>query len=338
MSTETRLIVSIDTEEDNWFPCRDDISVSNASRLLETQQFLSDLGLRATYFVDHPVVSDEKAAGVLRELSQSDHVEIGAHLHPWNTPPADEALVPRNTMLGNLPEALQQKKLEHLGAAIERGVGLRPTSFRAGRFGTSAATLRLMARCGYTTDSSVMPWTSWAGDHGPDFRRAPMNIYRPDLDSDFLQAGDSGPLVEVPLSAGFTRSGFARRDRLREQLSSGWLARVPARALASRLGLARHVILSPETDTAEDMVALARSLVREGARHLQIFWHSPSMVPGLTPFVATQGDLDRLRGRIRDLVHELRRMSTVRPASVGEAAAEWRAANPESAGLAPETA
>ncbi len=318
MSPVVHLVASIDTEEDNWLPTRNDVRVENIQELPSHHRLLRALGLKPTYFADHPVVADPAAAARLAEL---EGAELGAHLHPWNTPPLDEALTPAHTMLRNLPAALQRAKLAHLVDAHEAAFGRRPTSFRAGRFGLGRETVAALIDAGFEVDSSVVPFVSWQGDEGPDFDGAPVHPYRLDGRSDPRTPARDGPLCEIPLSAGFTRRPFGWRSRLHRRLSRPPFPRLRMLGLASRLGLARRVIVSPETDTAEDMLAVSRQLVAEGASCLQIFWHSPSLVPGLGPFVREPRDRGALERRIEDYVSGLARDYELRPVTVSEAAA-----------------
>src|SRR5439155_12482078 len=113
-----------------------------------------------------------------RGIQDGGHAEIAAHLHPWNTPPLDEAFAPRNSMLKNLPPQLQQAKLESLTAKLEEAFGAPPSAFRAGRYGLGPETVTALIRRGYRVDSSVTPWVSWQqDDEGPTFVGAPLETY-----------------------------------------------------------------------------------------------------------------------------------------------------------------
>lgn len=61
----------------------------------------------------------------------------------------------------------------------------------------------------------------------------------------------------------------------------------------ARLGATNRIMLSPEGNSFEEMRALATALVSRGRRFLTMTMHSPSVVPGHTPYVRTQADLDR---------------------------------------------
>src|SRR5882672_8010196 len=161
MTPPVTLVVSIDTEEDNWRPARTGITVDNIRELPRLQRLLERLGVRPTYFVTYQVGRDPRATEILREIREQGQAEIGAHLHPCNTPPLDEAFVPPNTMTLNLPQPLQAAKIARLTQALAESVGERPTSFRAGRWGFGRSTAAALLESGYRVDSSVTPFTSW---------------------------------------------------------------------------------------------------------------------------------------------------------------------------------
>ncbi len=316
-----KLLVSIDTEEDNWHPVRDDVRIENVRALPEAQEFFESLGLRPTYFVDYPVASTEWSARILRDLDEGGHAEVAAHLHPWNTPPLDEPFTPENTMMKNLDAGLQAAKLRTLRTALEQATGRTPTSFRAGRFGLGPGSARVLIDEGFEVDSSVTPFVSWR-EHGggSDFTRAPANCYRLDGNGPLDRPIDGGALCEVPLSCGFTRLPFGWRSAVHRRLSSPVLRPLRLVGVASRTGLARRVIGSPETDALDDLLALARCLVEAGTGFVHLFLHSPSLVRGFTPFVQSDSDLARLRDTIAGFVDGLAGFASVEPATVDEAA------------------
>ncbi|HEY8154135.1 MAG TPA: hypothetical protein VII72_08420 [Myxococcota bacterium] len=321
MPPAVKLLVSIDTEEDNWRPVREGITLENLRELPRLHRFLRELGLRPTYFVDHPVASTPWTLEVLRGIAGEGGGEIGAHLHPWNTPPLREEFTEANTMLRNLPPDLQRAKLETLREALRAVSGRPPTSFRAGRFGLGRETVAALIETGFDVDSSVTPFVSWAAyGGGSDFDGAPIDCYRLDGRGDPRIPAPAGRLREVPLSCGFTRRPFARVAGLYRRLTSEPLRRIPLASLATRAGLVRRVIGSPETNPVHDLLALARCLLGEGARFLHVFFHSPSLLPGLSPFVQNEGDRERFYRSVAQLVEGLARIATLEPTTVSECA------------------
>jgi len=315
------VLVSVDTEEDNWGRARTGVTVDNIRELPGFQARCERLGLRPTYFTTWQVATVPWAAGILRDLSQGGRAEVGAHLHPWNTPPLDEEFVARNSMTKNLPPPLQCAKLAGLTRAIALGTGVRPTSFRAGRYGLGRDTTQALIEQGYLVDSSVTPWVSWVEmDDGADFVGAPLSIYALDGTTDPCLGVAGGPLVEVPLSCGYTRWPFERWSRVHGALTGSGLRRLRLAGVAARLGLLQKVMLSPEISSPADGLRLARLLAAHGVTHLHLTLHSPTLRPGLSPFARSRADVERLHDWIARFLDGLARTASVAFATVGEAA------------------
>jgi hypothetical protein len=316
------VVVSLDTEEDNWRPARTGVTVENVRELPRFQAHCERLGARPTYFATYPVARTPWAADLLRDLATGGRVEVAAHLHPWNTPPLDEPFLPRNTMLKNLPAPLQRAKIAALTEAIEEGTGRRPTSFRTGRCGLGRETTRLLIEQAYRVDSSVLPWVSLVRtDDGPSFVGAPLAIYTLDGSTDPSVPVPGGPLVEVPMSSGFTRWPFERWGPVHAALTSPRMRPLRLAALASRLHLLRRVMLTPELSSPRDMLRLAKHLVSHGVTHLDVTLHSPSLRPALSPYARTRRDVERLIASIDRLVEALTGAAAVTFSTIAEVAA-----------------
>jgi len=315
------LIVSIDTEEDNWYRSRQAVTLENIGELRRLGAFFERLGVRPTYFTTYQVARERRAADVLREVCAAGSAEIAAHLHPWNTPPLSEAFVPRNSMLKNLPAELQLAKLQRLTAALEEAFTVVPSAFRAGRYGLGRDTVAALVRCGYRVDSSVTPFVNWEQvDDGPTFFAAPVSAYRLATDRDVRRPSERGDLLEIPLSSGFRRAPVRVWG-----LASRFVDAAPGRLrLAGQAALTRllkRIVLSPELASVGEMLALSRRLLDEGVRHLQLSWHSPSLQPGLSPFAATAADVARLYASVDAYLQGLSKMTSLTPATMSEAAA-----------------
>lgn len=320
MSKPTLLIVSIDTEEDNWRPSRDGITVENIRELPRLDALFQRLGVRATYFTAYQVALHDWAAGILREL-HGGGAELGAHLHPWNTPPLDEPFTPRNTMLKNLAAELQVAKIEHLTAALHEALGGRPVAFRAGRYGLGPETVKALLHCGYRVDSSVTPFVSWeAYDDGPTFVGAPLRPYRLSGNHDVRVPRPDGSLMELPVSIGYSRPPTLPWRSLHRLLSARVLHRLHLRGVAARVGLLKRIALSPETDSVPDMLTLTRRLLDAGVGHLHLFFHSPSLRAGLSPFNPDADSVEEMYRAIASYVEGAGRLTQLRFVTVSEAA------------------
>ena len=88
-----------------------------------------------TYAVDYPVASTPAAVAVLKAFLDSGRCEIGAHLHPWVNPPAEEEVNAFHSYACNLPAELMQRKLEVLPRRHRRAASAAPVVYKAGRYG-----------------------------------------------------------------------------------------------------------------------------------------------------------------------------------------------------------
>jgi hypothetical protein len=314
------LVVSVDTEEDTWIPTRAGITVENVRELRRLSRFFDKLQVRTTYFTTYQVAKRPWAVAVLREVCDGGRAEIGAHLHPWNTPPVQEPLSPRHTMMKNLAPELQLRKLEHLTSMLGDAFGAPPTAFRAGRFGLGAETVPALLACGYQVDSSVTPFVNWeATDDGPNFVGASLDAYRIGTGRDLRVPAPDGPLVEIPITSGYNRFMSRWWPGLHRLLHTR-----PARALhvagvASRLGLAKRTVLSPEAESVRDMLAVSRGALEGGVRHLHLFFHSVALRAGLSPWTASAQDVERMYAKIDSYLEGLCRTACLRFATVSEA-------------------
>lgn len=273
-----RFIVFVDTEEEfDWSaPLSRDCRLTTATAALPAaHRRFADRGVPLSFMVDHPIVADPRSVDLLRRIVEDGKSAIGTQLHPWVNPPFDEAVTPRNSFPGNLPEAQEAAKIDVLTDAIEAAFGRRPRAYRAGRYGIGPNTLRLLSARGYALDSSVRSRYCYAQEGGPDFRMVGNAAYR------------AHGLVELPLTTVFT----GRLRRLGQPLHDA-LARVPrGRGAFARAGLLSRVALTPEEMPLADALEAVRIAVGEGERVLNFAFHSPSLKPGHTPYVRDAADL-----------------------------------------------
>lgn len=323
------VIVSIDTEEDNWYRTRTGATVENIVELRTLAPFLDRLGARPTYFTTYQVALKAQAADRLREACAGGRGEIGAHLHPWNTPPLDEAFVPRNSMLNNLPADLQRAKVACLTATLAEVFGFAPRTFRAGRYGFGRETVGALLACGYRVDSSVSPFVDLASmDGGPSFVGAPMGPYYLAPDRHVTDPAPDGALLEIPLSYGFNRGPFEFWDPARRLLEAAPWRWLHLAGLAARTGIVKRLALTPELTSVADMLTLSRRLLEHDVPHLHVSWHSPSLTPGLSPFGATAADVAHLYASIESYFEGLARLANVTFATISEAAEVLRHEQP----------
>lgn len=303
------LIVTVDTEEEGLWGGSYPVDGGTVRNVLEGvprfQELCDRYGIRPVYLIDTPVATDREAASLLRSLQDEGRCEVGAHLHPWCTEPHIDYRFPRDSYMMNLPVEVQRAKLRTLTQQIEESVGHRPVSFRAGRYGLDRHGAAILHELGYAIDSSVVPYTRHTAEGGPDFSSAPLAPFHVDTDSaDPTGAlvptdGDDG-LLEVPVAAGYTRTPFEWRHRLRDRLERSFLRKLKAVGVIDRLGIARRVKFSPEQASCSDMRALVDCYLKLGLPCMVMMMHSSSLAAGYSPYASDRAALERFYARLED--------------------------------------
>ena len=294
------LVVTIDTEEEGLWSGNytSKATVKNITAIPRFQSLCDRFSIRPTYLITTPVAKSPDAVKTLRSIHGTGRCEIGTHVHPWNSPPiVDTDGYPRESYLCNLPADIQHAKLEQLTDLIEKSFGSRPLSFRAGRYGIGATAMRSLRKLGYCVDSSVLPRVDYSSQDGPDFRAATCRPYFPS-DSDILSNGNDESLLEIPVTAGFTHRHFELADRLRQVATQTPWRQMRAVGILDRTGIATRVKLSPEQATLARMKQLATAVVNRNVQVLVLMFHSSSLLPGCSPYVKTEQDLDRFLERL----------------------------------------
>jgi hypothetical protein len=286
------LVVVVDTEEEfDWHKPFDPAAtaVRNIAEQPRAQDILDRHGIRPTYVVDYPVAAAPQSAELLAGFAAEGRCDIGAHLHPWVTPPHQGPIDAHHSYAGNLPAELEHAKLASLTAVIGANIGTRPTIYKAGRYGVGPATPGILAELGYRIDCSVVPHTSFAADGGPDFSGFP------DQPFDILPG-----LVELPLSVGFAGHLSRFGTALSPVLQSAPARAVHLPGIAARLGLLERLRLTPEGHSLSDMIRQTRSGLASGKRLFMLTYHSSTLLPGATPYARGAEERELFLKRIED--------------------------------------
>lgn len=319
-------ILSVDTEEEfDWsgeFPQRD-CSVKNIDHLPEFHSFCTSLGVRPTYLVDYPVASNPDTASILRSILNSGSAEIGAHLHPWCTPPIEGLNSERESHVINLPEALIRRKLEQLLAAMQKNMGVNPVVFRTGRWGIDSKVLKILIEYGFKVDSSVYPYYENEFFSCLDACDKP---YWPDM-SEPNYPGQQRDIYELPVTSGFNRSNFSKWGKMHAIMSSPMLSGLRLVGLAWHTQLLRKLYMSPELSSSYDMVALAKAALASGSPVIHMFLHSSTLLETRGQYNQHNIGRDALCARIRAVVDFLKSEIEIEFCTLSEAASKL--AHPE---------
>jgi len=208
--------ISIDSECDHdseWTRSKpltyDSINEGLPNRL---QPVFTEVGAVPTYLLTVEVLEDADCVNTL--LSLPGDYEYGTHLHASFIEPnkkyTDYAGVACPSFQCNDTEEIEYQKLSNLTQLFEAKLARKPTSFRAGRYGAAAQSLRSLEKLGYLVDTSVTPGIRWSEPAGDvDFRHAPLQPYIPSDENIACAAAlGSRSILEAPVTV---RSRLLRR-------------------------------------------------------------------------------------------------------------------------------
>ncbi len=270
------LIVVVDTEEEfDWSkpPDRSKTSVTHMEQLHLTQDICQQYGLNPCYVIDYPIASTQLSIEILKAYANQGQCEIGAHLHPWVTPPMVEELSFRNMYPGNLDYDAEHDKLSCLTNKIEESFGEKPVSYKAGRYGFGPNTLEIVTKLGFKVDLSYCPPIDHSADGGPDYSACHSRPFK----------FDNSELIGIPITGAFTGIFGTFSDdvyRLSQKLE---FAKAPG--ILSRLNVLDRLVLTPEGYSSDEHIKLVKFLFNQGQRIFTWSFHSPTVVPGHTDYV-----------------------------------------------------
>ncbi len=289
-----QLVVSVDVEEEGLFHGRyprDAQGVANVAHLERLAWVPAEYGVPLTLLATYPVVSHGPASDVLSRWSARGHAELGAHLHPWCTPPFVDG---ESHHAEALPSAALADKLASLVEAHRSAFGSAPRAFRMGRFELGPKAIALLPRLGFSVDASVMP-LRWAHD-GPDTFLSPADpfVLGPE---ELLEV----PVTQVAWSRGLAHAAYG----LARALPGGRTGLEAFRRVAT-------AGLTPAWTALASMQAAVRLHLRRGGEVLHVFLHSSDLMPGGSPAARDAAGVERTVGRLRALMAWLTRTCCAR--------------------------
>jgi hypothetical protein len=317
-------VVTIDTEADNQWDHGAPLRTRNVGFWEPFQAVCERSDVVPTYLITSEIAADSEAQALLRTWAGAGTAEVGTHLHPWTTAPfVDRPGLtfndPQHAFLTELPDQLLVDKLHTLTREIEEYVGIRPTSFRAGRFGFDMRVARVLGRLGYVVDSSVTPLTEWSAHEGlrgrgggPDFRTCGLQPF-------FLQGTGTPGVLEIPVTIVSTYSLLRRFPRLLPAVQT-----LPVRAarklLLRRWMCPQPVWLRPTPEFSQsDLQNAWRVAERQGVPVAVMMFHSSELMPEGSPYRASQASVDELLDLLEEFFY-FARARGAEPATLSAAA------------------
>ncbi len=249
------------------------------------------LGVKPTFLLSHSVAVQAVTAAAIFPMLRAGQCEVGAHLHPGDTPPFGAWDVGMKDNVLRVPGPLLESKFENLHQELSSRFG-RPTSYRSAAWALDARVIELLSRYKYQVDSSVTPGVSWRMNERPSYLDAPKEAYWLGAENPSIP-GNTG-IVEVPVSVWSQRmlddSSFSSRffgDLFTMPMASG--NSVPSRIIRA-FGQPLPRWLRPAFKTLDEMKEVADHLA--DAEFLHVMCHSNEVWQGTSPYARNAEAVD----------------------------------------------
>jgi hypothetical protein len=301
---ETKLLVTIDTEEDWQGPGEAPApTTNNIYQIPRLQEAVFDkFGVRPVYLVSYVVAIDPRSIAVLKGIQSGGRCEIGAHLHHWNVPPYVENDVLKKSPQCSLPYAVERKKIEDLTNILQKNFEIRPVTFRAGRWAADGETIKILAGVGYKGGGRVTPLMDYTDEGGMDYYTMPFEPYFPSYRNILVKSeGDNSDLLEIPVTYGFSRKDFERL-RIPYRILQNTPKSLHLVGLFYRLNILKRIKLSPENAHFSDMKRLVDICLERKHRVLHLTFHSSMCSLGNSPFSMVQKEMDTRMNDLRNIL------------------------------------
>jgi hypothetical protein len=305
-----KLVISIDVEEEGLFAGqypRIPPGVSNVANLDRLEFITREFGWPLTLLVTYQVAQNPGARQVLEHWRDHYRAEIGAHLHPWNTPPFPDLAEPEPVPSAKMPLTILREKLANLVGVIQENLGVTPLSFRMGRFDWGPRLLSLLPEMGFQVDSSMVPLRFQPG--GADHFLAPADPFRLPVPGPSGTSLLEAPLTMVPVWAGSPPLIY----RLGKSLPGDWGPR-----LLSWFPYVLAAGIHPVWYPLRSMRLAVRLHRRRGGRVLNLFLHSSELAAGGSPQFPTEEAVARLIAKIRAFLRWLQAAGPVQGVTLSE--------------------
>lgn len=251
-------------------------------------------GIKPTYFLSPEVINDKACVGLLRELKDC---ELGTHMHgEYIGPNADMSASKTSSVQAEMSRKVEREKLQNLTDLFKEKLGYSPKSFRAGRFGLSKNSLRLLCSLGYLVDSSITPFYShqFSDQIRNNYWGAPVQPYFPSR-FDYRNKGCLN-ILEVPITV--VNPFFLQWPRFIVRLLHN--RSFINKRLLPRLGykIPKTTWLRPKYSSTEEMIAISDLLIQRMIKSkftvLNMMYHPNEVIPCASPYAATEEDVNNI--------------------------------------------
>ena len=154
--------MTIDTEGDNLWERPRVISAKNVEKLERFQVLCEKHNIKPIYLTNFEAASNDIFRGFIE--SHQENLEVGLHLHAWNSPPISNLTVNDylyHPYLHEYSDDVIRNKIDYMYKFLSDRFQMNIISHRGGKYSISDVILDSLYECGIRIDCSVVPGFNW---------------------------------------------------------------------------------------------------------------------------------------------------------------------------------
>lgn len=293
-----KFIITIDTEGDNLWGIRNSesamrrITNRNGGYIERFQLLCERYGYIPTYLTNYEMAQSEPFREVARAGLRVHRLEIGMHLHAFNSPPfynLTDRSGGNKAYAGEYPPDILDKKTAYLTKLLEDRFQTPIRSHRGGRWYLDAVYMNVLKKYGYMVDCTVTPGMDWTENKGQtsdskgvDYRRFPKAAYEMEAGNP-ERRGDSG-IVEVPVSV---KPDISVKRYAEAVLWGG-------KRVAGKW-------FRPTGNNLNELIEIVEWNKKKKVDYIEFMLHSSELMPGGSPTFAYEWQIEKLYGDLEEL-------------------------------------
>lgn len=276
-------IITIDTEGDNLWNVKNteskikNITNKNADYIQRFQMLCEKYKLIPTYLTNYEMANAPSFVEMAKDKVKTGELEIGMHMHAWNSPPyvpLEFAEGGNNAYLGEYNKEVIKEKLCNLYNLLTDTFETNITSHRGGRWYLNDYIVRCLDELGIIVDCSVTPGVSWkdnvgytVNSKGKSWKRYKDKVFKLKYNNIFYGKCN---MLEVPMTIRKNTDG-------------------------------EMVWMRPTGKNIKDLMWLAEENYTSESNYMEFMLHSSELMPGGSPTFKSTNDIERLYNDLENL-------------------------------------
>lgn len=263
--------LTVDAEGDNLWKRPEKILSSNTERLYRFQLLCEKYNIKPIYLTNYEAAINLNYQKFIKKHKQN--LEIGLHLHAWNSPPYYNLTgndYKYHPYLHEYPENIIAEKIKYMVNLLKKTFNSNIISHRGGRYSISENIINLLVDNGIKIDCSVVPGVDWSLDKGHPEKSGGVNFknFSPNIHRLYDK------ILEVPVSTYRVNKYFDLLPR----------TSILSRSIC-KITNYRHLTLRSKVSNLNELKKVVNWNLEHNVSHLEYIIHSSELVLGTSPLI-----------------------------------------------------